>query len=34
MLDRPLTLEEWEALDCKPVVAGLIDAPPRVQNRS
>jgi hypothetical protein len=29
VLDRPLTLEEWEALDCKPQVAGLIDARPR-----
>jgi hypothetical protein len=29
ILDRPLTLEEWEALDCKPQVAGLIDARPR-----
>jgi hypothetical protein len=29
MLDRPLTLEEWESLDCKPQVAGLIDARPR-----
>ena len=27
-LDRPLTLEEWEAIDCKPLVAGFIDAPP------
>ena len=34
MLDRPLTLEEWEALDGKPLIAGLIDAPPRVQSRS
>jgi hypothetical protein len=23
VLDRPPTLEEWEALDCKPQVAGL-----------
>jgi hypothetical protein len=29
VLDRPLTLEEWEALDCKPQVAGLIDARPQ-----
>jgi hypothetical protein len=29
ILDRPLTLEEWEALDCKPQVARLIDARPR-----
>ena len=28
ILDRPLTLEEWEAIDCKPLVAGFIDAPP------
>jgi len=28
ILDQPLTLEEWEAIDCKPLVAGFIDAPP------
>jgi hypothetical protein len=26
ILDRPLTLEEWEPIDCKPPVAGFIDA--------
>jgi hypothetical protein len=29
ILDRPLALEDSEVLDCEPVVAGLIDAPPR-----
>jgi hypothetical protein len=29
ILDQPLTLEDWEALDCRPLVAGLLEAPPR-----
>jgi hypothetical protein len=30
MLDPPPALEEWEVLDCKPQVAGLIDARSRL----